>query len=217
MIRVVRRIAVLWLFLGATVALLAACGTSSQRAAHSASTPITATQALAYAHEVNLRAADVPGMTSRRNAEVVIYPRGATPFLHCAGIPAATPLLEIHSPIFNAPYWWMRSTVGVLPSATLAASYVSALGSPRDRRCFFARVPRSVHPTISTLAVSCPIIGFRKTENTGLSRQTHIDVFAFASGRAVVMLTAEGETMPPLATERRLASLLRARAEAHKV
>jgi hypothetical protein len=206
------------LALAATVILLAGCGGAGHASSGSATVdtgvPISSAQALAYAHTVNLRAADVPGMTSRRNAEVVIYPRGAHPFLRCAGIPAARVLLEIHSTILNAPYWWMSSTVGVLPNEALAAAYVSALGSARGHRCLLMKIPRRADMTISTIAVASPFKGFRITQNTGV-QWTHSDTLAFASGRAVVTLTAQGERTPALVTEQRLISLLYSRAKTH--
>jgi hypothetical protein len=157
-------------------------------------------------------------MTSRRNAEVVIYPRGRDPFLRCAGIPAAKLLLEIHSTIFSAPYWWMRSTVGVLPSRTLATAYVSALGSSRGRRCMLVGLRlKGEKRTIGTLPVGSPFVGFRTSYSSDrLIGRSHIDFFAFRSGRVVVTLTAEGERTPPLATEQRLLSMLYRRAQTHK-
>jgi hypothetical protein len=125
-------------------------------------------------------------------------------------------LLEIHSTILNAPYWWMRSTVGLLPNDALAAAYVSVLGSSRGRRCLLMRVPKRADMTVSAIAVASPFIGIRVTQNTGV-QWTHSDVFAFASGRAVITLTAQGERTPALATEQHLISLLYSRAKEHQL
>jgi hypothetical protein len=209
------------LALAVTAMLIAGCGggthASSSSATLDAYVPTSSAQALAYAHAVNLRAADAPRMTSRRNAEVIIYPRGSHPFLRCAGIPAAKLLLEIHSTILNAPYWWMRSTVGLLPNEALAAAYVSALGSSRGHRCLVHRAA-GIETTVSALPVASPIIGIRFSQSTDrLIGRSHSDVFAFASGRAVVTLTAQGERTPALATEQHLISLLYNRAKAHQL
>jgi len=208
------------LALSVAAMLLAGCGgaghASSSSATPGAGVPISSSQALAYAHAVNLRAADAPGMTSQRNAEVVIHPRGSHPFLRCAGIPAARVLLEIHSTILNAPYWWMRSTIGVLPNEALAAAYVSALGSSRGHRCLLMKIPRRADMTISTIAIDSPFKGIRISQNTGV-QWTHNDTLAFASGRAVITLTAQGERTPSLATEQHIISLLYNRAKAHQL
>lgn len=128
-------------------------------------------------------------------------------------------LLEIHSTIFGAPYWWMRSTVGVLPTNALAAAFVSALGSSRGRRCMLGDRPlEGERRTVSTISVGAPFVGFRTSYNTGrLFGRSHEDFFAFASGRAVLTLTAEGERTPSVATERRVLWDLYRRAEANKL
>ena len=197
-----------------TVALVAGCGKSGT-AASSASRQVTKAQALAYAHAVNLRAGDVAGTTSTRNAEVVISPSGASTFLRCAGIPGAKLVLEIHSTILSAPYWWIRSTVGVMPSAELAAAYVSAIENPRDRHCL--RAASASRATLSSLAAPPPIMGFRSTPTVGVVRPTHTDTFDFDSGRVVVALIVQGEHTPPLTTEQRVASLLYRRVETNKL
>lgn len=219
MIEVLRTISTM-LALAGTVVLLAGCGSashaSSSGATLNAGVPISSAQALAYAHVVNLSAADVPGMTSERNAEVISYPRGPHPFLSCAGIPAAKVLLEVHSTILNAPHWWMRSTVGLLPNQALAAAYVSALGSARGRRCLLVKAPRRADMTARAIAVTSPFVGVRISQSTGV-QWTYSDTFAFASGRAVITLTTQGERTPALATEQRLISLLYNRAKAHQL
>jgi hypothetical protein len=127
--------------------------------------------------------------------------------------------MEIHSTIFSAPYWWMRSTVGVFPSNTLATAFVSALGSSHGRRCMLvgARL-ESERRTIGAILVGSPFVGFRTTYDTGRSvGQSHRDFFAFASGRTVVTVTAEGERTPSAAIEQRVLSALYRRAEANKI
>jgi len=219
------RIAATSLVLATTVVLVAGCGgsshTSASTAAFIAGPPITNAQALAYAHVVNLRRDDVPGTTSKRtteSVETVRDRRKPSPFLRCVGLPTPRMMLTIHSAIFDAPYWWMRSTVEVMPSKAFATAYAALLGSSRDRRCLFAGLPRPEggYPTVSSLPVPSPMVGIRVDKNLE-ARQSHRDLFAFASGHAIVMLLTEGEYTPPLTTEQRILALLYSRAQAHKL
>jgi hypothetical protein len=212
------------LALAATAILIAGCGSSSHTSASNAALiagpPITDAQALAYAHAVNLRTGDVPGTTSKRTAESVETVRGRrkpSAFLRCVGLPTPKMVLKIHSAIFGAPYWWLRSTVEVMPSEAFATAYAALLGSSRDRRCLFPR-QADLKVAFSKLPVASPLVGVRVTENVGRRIEpSHRDIFAFASGRAVVTLTAEGERTPPITAEQHLASLLYTRAEAHRL
>jgi len=70
--------------------------------------------------------------------------------------------------------------------------------------------------TARAIAVTSPFIGIRVTQNTGV-QWTHSDTVAFASGRAVITLTAQGERTPSLATEQQLISLLYNRAKSHQL
>jgi hypothetical protein len=227
----VRRISAICLVLSATAILLAACGNSSHTSASDAALiagpPITNAQALAYAHAVNLRPGDVPGTTSKRTAESVetVSHEGRNPsaFLRCAGLPTPRMVPRIRSAILGAPYWWMRSTVEVMPSEAFATAYAALLGSSRDRRCLFPRQAES-KMAYTPLPVASPIVGLRVTQSTGTIGQTYQDLFTFASGRAVItlnisgsILRTAGSKMPSLTVEQRLASLLYSRAEAHKL
>jgi hypothetical protein len=222
MISLMFRIIATWLVL-ATVALIAGCGSSSRTSASNAAfiagPPITKAQALAYAHAVNLRAGDVPGTTSKRTAEsveTVRAKRKSSAFVRCVGLPMPSMVLKIHSVIFGAPYWWLRSTVEVMPSKAFATAYAALLGSSRDWRCSFPR-QADLKIAFSAIPVRSPIVGLRVTQNAGTFAQTCQDTFTFASGRAVVMLSISGSRTPALTTEQRLASLLYTRAEAHKL
>lgn len=202
-------------------ALLVGCGgtndaSSSSQADDSAAT-ITGAQALTYAHAVNLRAGDVSGTTSKRYVEVVTYQHTRGTFPSCAGLPAGRLLMKVQSPILGSAYWWTRSTVAVTSNEAFAAAYVSALDSSRDHRCLLPR-SAAIKVSFGTLRVAPPAIGFRVTEKVGTRiERSHQDVFAFAAGRAVVTLTAEGEKTPSLTAEQRMLSLLYSRAETHKL
>lgn len=211
------------LALAATAILIAGCGNSSHTSASSAAfiagPPITNAQVLAYAHAVNLRAGDVPGTTSKRTAESVEIVRGRrkpSAFLRCVGLPTPRMVLKIHSAIFGAPYWWLRSTVEVMPSKAPAAADVAVFGSSRDWHCFFPR-QADLKVAFSALPVASPFVGIRVTQSAGTIAQTYQDIFAFASGRAMVTLSISGSKMPAFTAEQRLLTLLYNRAEAHKL
>jgi hypothetical protein len=222
----VLRITATWLVLAATVLLVAGCASSSHTSASTAALiagpPISDAQALAYAHAVNLRAGDVPETTSKRTAESVDTVRGRrkpSAFRRCVGLPAPSMVLKIHSAIFGAPYWWLRSTVEVMPSKALAAADVAIFASSRDWHCFLppqAELQAKLKMAFSAIPVTPPIVGLRVTQDAG-TFETYQDIFTFAFGRAVVTLSTSGSKTPALTTEQRLASLLYSRAEAHKL
>jgi hypothetical protein len=223
MISLMHRSIVTILTIAATVVLVAGCGSSSHSSASTAALiagpPISDAQALAYAHAVNLRPGDVPGTTSNRTAESVETVRGRrkpSAFLRCVGVPTPSMVLVIHSAIFGAPYWWLRSTVEVMPSKAFATAYATLLGSSRDWRCSFPR-QAELKMAFSAIPVRSPLVGLRVTQDAGTFAQSYQDIFTFASGRAVVMLSISGSKMPALTTEQRLLSLLYTRTEAHKL
>jgi len=217
MIPLVTRLVFASIMSAAAVALIAGCGTSGSTGTSSANLQVTKAQAVAYAHAVNLRAGDVAGTKITRNAEVVIAPSGASRFLRCAGIPGANLLIEMHSAVLSAHYWWMQSNVGVMPNNALAAAYVSSIGSSHGRRCLAATSANSLHATLSPLAAPPPIVGIRATSTAGGYPSIHTDTFAFASGRVVVALNAQGLHTPPLKIAQHVASLLYSRAETYKL
>jgi hypothetical protein len=103
-----------------------------------------------------------------------------------------------------------------MPSKAFATAYATLLGSSRDWRCSFPR-QADLKIAFSAIPVRSPIVGLRVTQNAGTFTQTYQDIFTFASGRAVVMLSISGSKTPALTTEQRLASLLYSRAEAHRL
>ncbi len=194
---------------------------------------MSAAQALAYAHAVNLRAADVPSMGSRGRAELVNHPGGVSAFLHCAGMPAGELVLAIHSPLFVDSGRSVRSTVALMPSEALAKAYVSALASRRGRLCLLAQQPKGVQgrsvsavPAVPGTLIGHQAVGIRERASIGVSRggapalAVISDTFVFASGPAVIKLIvdATGKTppAPALSAEQKLLSLLYSRAAAHR-
>ena len=106
----------------------------------STSRTITRVQARTYAHAVNLRGYDVPGMTQ-------VAPEGPTEdrgywetFARCTSEPRAThAVVTIHSPTFiysgRLEYQSVYSAVAVLPSERAADRYLAVLASARVRTC----------------------------------------------------------------------------------
>jgi hypothetical protein len=101
--------------------------------------PITRAQAGTYAHAVNLRGYDVPGMTQ-------VAPEGPTDdrgyweaFARCTGERATHAVVTTHSPTFvysrRLEYQSVYSAVAVLPSERAADRYLAVLASGRGRAC----------------------------------------------------------------------------------
>jgi hypothetical protein len=150
-------------------ALLTACGKDAYTGA-SATTPTTATtgasashpatkspragspshaQALAYAHAVNLTAADVPGFTPSHRAEheSAAERRLQQQLRSCGGVAGAGALENSHSALAEAssPDFELKrgilalsvsSEVTVAHTAAQAAAALAAVRSPRVRACF---------------------------------------------------------------------------------
>jgi hypothetical protein len=106
----------------------------------STSRPTTRAQARAYAHAVNLRGYDVPGMTQVA-PEGLIDDRGSwEAFVRCTGELRSThTVVSIHSPIFTYSdrlrFQSAYSSVAILPSERAADRYVAVLASARARAC----------------------------------------------------------------------------------
>jgi hypothetical protein len=119
------------------LATLTAAGSSSHP---SAPRPITRAQASTYAHAVNLRGYDVPGMTQVA-PEGPIDDRGSwEAFARCTGEPRSThSVMTIQSPIFTysgrLEYQSVYSAVAVWPGEGAAGRYLAVLASARARTC----------------------------------------------------------------------------------
>jgi hypothetical protein len=102
--------------------------------------PITRAQAGTYAHAVNLRGYDVPGMT-QVVSEGPTEDRGYwETFARCTGEPRPMhAVVTIHSPIFaysnRLRFQSAYSTVAVLPSEAAAGQYLAVLAGARGRAC----------------------------------------------------------------------------------
>lgn len=152
MIPAVLRLLATMLALAACGALAAGCGsgsgsgsTSTNPAAAKASAPIAKAQFVAYAHAVNLRAADVPEMRSHFSegeaAESASRKRSSAEFINCyGGVSPTRRLLKIRSPEFSAgraaQSAAVESSVEVWPTSILAARNNATYFSARGRACF---------------------------------------------------------------------------------
>jgi hypothetical protein len=212
--------------------------------------PLSGAQAIAYAHAVNLRDYDVPGM--RQIApEGPEHGRGYSAVLAgCNGEPRSLhAVAAIHSPVFAyvGGVQSVHSTVAVLSSEAIAARYVATLASARVLHCIahtygqallgraaaergrlnFGSIAVEPLPaeTPSTYRGIGPYRGtaLRLTMHTSFTTRRgrrvrvplHIEGVAFASGPAVIELTATTIARPfPDANEQYLMSALVGRAEA---
>jgi hypothetical protein len=253
MIPSVQRLAVTMLVFATYSALVAGCGgTSTTTATDSGSvlapnTPITRALAIAYAHAVNLRAADVPAMSGAGSAEGELAQtpsrsRSNTEFARCyGGVSPSARLVKIHSPEFAAgpaaQSQIVRSTVEVWPTAALAARNNAAYFSSRGQRCFLRyfeaarqqlkrRDPKlHLGPLrVATVAAPLPDASDGRLRTVNDDRDGHVrihiyhDIFTFIVGPAEIELEAVGFSNPvPSASEERLLSLLLKRATADKL
>jgi hypothetical protein len=255
MIRKVPRSAAACLALVAMVSAVAGCGGSTSAPATSASAtatatatsePITKAQATAYAHAVNLRAADLPGMS-------IAAPEGEHPASgrldqveRCAGnVNPDLVVANIHSASFTGTtepeHEQIRSVVEVMPNAAIAEQNNAAnrsqralacakrffpleLGSQNGGRVHYGAVTVSRLP--SPLAGVPGSLGYRVAVNIlGVPKaieptqpRLYVDAFAFLSGPAEVALVTTAFPQPVSEeTESRLLLLLHSRAEASKL
>lgn len=164
MIPRVKRPAVTMLVLATCSALAVGCGANSATISTnsgnlSASTALTRASATAYAHAVNLRATDVPGMSAGSSeGELPQTPssrRSSSEFTHCfGGVSTNARLVKIHSPEFSAGHGahaqLVESRIEVWPSAAIVAHNNAAYFSARGQRCF-TRLLEATHRQLNKL------------------------------------------------------------------
>jgi hypothetical protein len=241
MIRLVPRIAAIWLLLGATAALCAGCGKSSLASASGASRA----QVLAYVHAINLRASDLTGVIANSTEHEVHDDAGEAELLGCLGLPRHRDAVRVRSRIFADPGEYDVVSVvsareraprhGALQLAAEKARYLAAVGSKRGVACnaqFLERAyRRSGGREIHVVALPNPLSGvdgsvglrFRVTggesRSTGVAVSAHLyqDVFVLYTDHVEIELQTRSVRLFSLATERRLLALLYGRAEVHKV
>jgi hypothetical protein len=132
-----------------TAGVPGAPGTTSATPGATAGKPPTHAQALAFAHAVNLTAADVPGFTPtpKQHSESASERRLEQELHSCAGAQgtqalqrsrgtvaeAGSPDFELHRSILDLT---VSSEVSVARTSAEAAATLSAVHSPRVRACF---------------------------------------------------------------------------------
>jgi hypothetical protein len=166
-IRALFRITMIALLAVTVSGLISGCGVGNGRSGgdgpHRVIVSIGKAQAVAYAHAINLRAADLPGMAvSGQEGEFNGLPFG-NGVDHCgSGVGRAGVVVGVISPAFISrpvvkrhvrpdltvivgPTEGIYSTVHVMRSEALAVRTAEAVGSARTLACLKAR--RSAHPT----------------------------------------------------------------------
>jgi hypothetical protein len=201
--------------------------------------PITKAQAVAYAHAVNLQAADVPDLriSAPERPGKIAPDEGA--FARCVG--ESDPRREIakfKSATFKYPtgFGQVGSSVTVQPTQALALSNFRASLQPRLLTCLKNMLPvalagkaegRLRYGPVNVTRVS----GLPVPEATGVAIRTsiivtrlrypvpiYVDEFGFIAGPAEITLITEGAPRPiPAEVEARLLSLLYSRAKEHKL
>lgn len=232
--------------------LLAACGTDSHPApvSHARSTsasgtpgssatgPISRRQAVAFAHTVNLRAADLPGfkVAADHEHETAAEKRLEHEALRCAGTPSASDqLAEASSKSFKFEHgvlaFSVSSSVGVARTAAIAAKELSAVRSRRTQGCLSHFLDElfkgreyhgaSVSPfSITAVTPSAPgttgSFGWRisaKVTTHRVAVPVYLELLGFVYGRSAVTLFTSAVPVPfPPVTEQHLFSLLLERA-----
>jgi hypothetical protein len=246
------RSAGIWLALFTTAGALTGCGAATQASSvgHTTAAPtphpaITKAEAKAFAHAVNLRAADLPNMrvTGAEHREARLQQIDHA-FASCLGSTKPLDYLaRIHSPKFTSEtegefeYEWIGSLVEVRRTAASAQASDARLLATRGLSCVrrlvstafnthgaigYAPVEVTRLPTV--LPGVAGSFGFRfKTAIVSLSylsRPVHfpiyVDLFGFAAGAAEISLVAVGAPEPvPTEADQRLAALLYSRTSAN--
>jgi hypothetical protein len=216
----------------------AGTATRTSSAAGGASSP-TRAQALAFAHAVNLTAADVPGLhaAAKREHNSANGRRAERALARCVGLSASGRLAEAASPNFERAVGIARfdvsSNVTVSQSAAPAAHELAQLRSVRAKGCLKHYLAVLLNGSLSNATVG-PVSIQEGTPPTagagaglGLRISTsitvrsipipfYLDILGFVSGSAEVSLMSTGVPVPfPAATQQRLFLALLARAKAH--
>jgi hypothetical protein len=233
----------------AAAILGAGCG-SSQTATvtgtTAASGSISNAQATAFAHEVNLAAADVPGAVVRTTERESAAPSQASvEFARCSGgVDPRRRLVNINSPSFRLRTagisMRVKSSVEVMPTAALAAHNYAAIRSARGHACLARQLTQILqktatgpasfeHATVTSLpnllSTGQESFGVRVTmtltatvRGKQIRLPVYLDEFDVLAGPAEVNMSASASRHPtPTTTERPLLSLLYSRAQTHKL
>ena len=244
MILMMLRVAATWLVL---VALIAGGVTIALAASSGAGTPITKTQAAAFAQAVSLTASDLPGSSKLELPHSVPLPPGSSSgrrsentlaeALRCAraDVVSRRPVDEDESLLEDSRRNIVGSVVRVMRTEGIVTKELTGLASKRGHACFARaatlRVTSENEPTEAPgpiKATFIPLVKLLGAEAIGVhtlskvpdapkSAGIHTDAVIFRVGPAEILFATIGKQPFPPATERRLLSLLHNRAEAHKL
>jgi hypothetical protein len=207
---------------------------------------VTKARAVAYAHSVNLRATDLPDMTTASPEREGKSPRpadralagcdgGANPDRLVAAIDSATFKGSV-----EGQFEQLRSGVEVEPTVALAALNDTVVFSSRFLGCLKRFLPQSFakdsggssshYGPVTVSRLPTPLPGLDKSfgieiattitgpRTGGTPIHLYADELGFTSGPAEISLTAVGAPQPVSEeAEQRLVSLLYSRAQAHKL
>ncbi len=210
-------------------------------------TPLTKALVKAYAHAVNLQAADLPNMRITKGERHDTIKRIDRALARCLGDTAPRKsIAAIQSTTFTSEtegeyeYELIGSDIEAQPSETIAAEYDTHLRSAHGRDCLtrfiamaLAKNPEGIGyapPKVTRLPAPLPAgngsFGYRfKTaivsmpeSNVRVHFPITVDAFGFADGPVDLSLTAVGAPEPvPAEAEQRLISLLYSRAHARSL
>ncbi len=200
------------------------------------------TQALAFAHAVNLTAADVPGFkpTTEHHSETAIEKRRERELQGCAGVglEAGQSVTQESSPDFKLEHGILdlsvNSEVSVARTPALAAKELATIRSSHFRACLTKYLdllfgeqdrPGTTVGPISIVQGTPPApgasgsFGWRITATItarGIKLPFYQDMLGFVYGSAEISLVSSGALRPfPAAVEQQLFTLLLDRAKAH--
>jgi hypothetical protein len=212
-------------------------------AATASTSPVTKKQATAFAHAVNLTAADLPGFklstSAGANPESAAEKRLEHQLLHCVHPASTKGLVEVSSAEFEreteSSHESVQSQVTVAPSAGLASRELAVIRSGHSRSCvshyldlYFKGKQYSgakVSPVVvtpGTVAAPGTSGGFAWRISIAVTAHavkvpTYVDILGFIDGPAEVSLITVSLPQPfPDASEQRLFSTLLRRAKAHQ-
>ena len=193
--------------------------------------PITKTEAIAFAQAVNLSASDLPGARQVTLPETEAK-NALSKELRCArpGIVTHRPVGADTSTLLDAQ-GGVASLVRVMPTEAIAAAELAAFASRRGHVCFArGATPKDEPGEVSDLvkATFVPLVKLlgsgaigvhtvSKPPHTPKSAALHVDGVLFRVGPVEILFVSYGTAQFPPATEGRLLALLHGRAEEHKL
>lgn len=202
---------------------------------------VTRAQARAVANAISLRHSDLPSLTQTNNPVTPQQLQVENKAIACAGaVPLSKAFANTQSPLFQssgtAPVA-VNSGTEILPSTALVAKDFAATERPHALRCLLSevetglkgglpttdklanasavRLPSVVTGMADSLAIRCTIDIRVAQGGTTVSVPVYADEIEFTDGQAEVSLVLNTTvTAPSSSLERRLASVLVARARA---